>query len=198
MNKSEKRTLICASSNSHKILEMKAMLPKRYELKGLADIGYAKEIPETQNTIKGNAMQKVETLYGEINLDCFAEDTGLEVDALDGAPGVLSARFAGPEKDSARNMEKLLNLLESQADRSAQFRTVIALIWKGKRYVFEGIVRGIILESKKGISGFGYDPIFQPDGYDKSFGELSSDVKNEISHRAKAVIKLMDFLEDQS
>lgn len=189
------RRIVFATNNANKIREVQALLGKQYQFLSLADIGCAEEIPETTGTIPGNALQKashVNTNYGE---DCFSEDTGLEIDALGGAPGVDTAYYAGPQRSATDNMAKVLGELEKQTNRGAQFRTVIALILDGKEHLFEGIVRGKIALAPKGEGGFGYDPIFIPDGYDTSFAEMSPRDKNAISHRGRAVAKLQDFLQ---
>ena len=158
------------------------------------DIQCYDEIPETADTLEGNALQKARYIHTHFQTDCFADDTGLEVEALNGAPGVYSARYAGPGHDSEANMRKLLADLEGENNRKARFCTVIALILDGKEYLFEGIVNGRIIEEKKGSAGFGYDPIFVPDGYSQTFAELGDDIKNQISHRAMATHKLAEFL----
>ena len=161
---------------------------KKIELLSLKDINCHVDIPETADTLGGNARQKALYIYKNYGMDCFADDTGLEVEALNGAPGVFSARYAGEDHDSEANMQKLLRELK------AQFRTAICLIMNGKEYLFEGIVKGKIIEEKRGVTGFGYDPIFVPEGYDLTFAELGNDIKNTISHRARAVEKLCLFL----
>jgi XTP/dITP diphosphohydrolase len=186
--------LVFATGNTNKMREVAAMMPDGIAVKSLADIGLLGELPETQATIEGNAVQKANFVFENKWLNCFAEDTGLEVDALDGAPGVFSARYAGPEKNARANMEKVLQQLEGVANRSAQFRTVIALILSGQLHRFEGAVRGTIINSPRGAMGFGYDPIFRPDGYTQTFAELGDDVKNKISHRAKALNRMIEFL----
>jgi XTP/dITP diphosphohydrolase len=161
----------------------------------LKDIGCDVDIPETGTTLEENALQKAQYVYDHYHIDCFADDTGLEVDALDGAPGVYSARYAGGEgHDSEANMTKLLHELGENNNRKARFRTVIALILQGQVHEFEGIVNGEIIRERRGGEGFGYDPIFQPDGYDETFAELGNDIKNTISHRARATQKLCTFL----
>lgn len=187
--------LVFATSNPHKLEEIRQIIPNGIEISGLSDIGYTGELPETQDTIKGNAIQKAEALFGIYHTDCFAEDTGLEVDALDGAPGVHSARYAGDARSSDANMQKILREMKGAHDRSARFRTVIALILNGQMHTFEGIVEGTILGAPRGSGGFGYDPVFQPEGFDQSFGELPAETKNKISHRARATAKLIRFLE---
>ncbi len=196
--KNGKPTLVFASNNAHKLEEMRAILGDKFEIRSLEDIGCTVDIPETAGTLEGNALQKAEFVKKFYGFDCFADDTGLECNALGGKPGVYSARYAGEGHDSEANMNKLLNRLENATDRSARFRTVIALLYKGETHYFEGIVKGDISKHKSGNGGFGYDPVFVPEGYDKSFAELGSDVKNTISHRARAVEKLRDFLSPQS
>lgn len=192
-----KKKLVFATNNAHKLSEMSSILGDKIELLSLKDINCDVDIPETADTLEGNAILKSEYIYNNYNINCFADDTGLEVEALNGEPGVYSARYAdGESHDSMANMKKLLHKLENVENRSAQFRTVISLILDGKKYVFEGIVKGRISKERKGEKGFGYDPIFIPEGYDKSFAELGEDVKNKISHRAKAVEKLIDFLKE--
>ena len=189
-----KRKLVFATNNAHKLEEVAAILGDQVELLSLNDIGCQTDIPETAETLEGNALLKSSFIYNNYHLDCFADDTGLEVEALNGAPGVYSARYAGPGHDSEANMDKLLHEMENKKNRKARFRTVIALILNGKEYLFEGIVKGTIIEEKRGDQGFGYDPVFVPEGYDQTFAQLGSSVKNSISHRARAVIKLHDFL----
>lgn len=191
-----KRKLVFATNNAHKLEEIKAILGERVEILSLKDIGCDTDIPETANTLEGNASLKARYIYEHYGMDCFADDTGLEVEALDGAPGVYSARYAGEGHDSEANMRKLLVNLKQITDRKAQFRTVISLIEQGEEHQFEGIVKGCILEEKRGDSGFGYDPIFQPEGYDRSFAELGNDIKNRISHRARAVALLCNYLSE--
>ena len=167
------------------------------ELLSLKDINCHADIPETANTLEGNARQKAMYIYENYGMDCFADDTGLEVEALNGAPGVFSARYAGDGHDSEANMQKLLKELQGKENRKAQFRTAICLIMDGKEYLFEGIVKGEIIKEKRGGAGFGYDPIFVPEGHELTFAELGNDIKNTISHRAKAVEKLCTFLKGQ-
>lgn len=186
--------MIFVTNNTHKLQEVSAMLDGKMALQSLRDIGCTDDIPETADTLEGNALMKARYIHERYGTDCFADDTGLEVAALNGAPGVYSARYAGPGHDSEANMQKLLTNLEGKSDRRAQFRTVIALIKEGKEYLFEGIVTGTILEEREEGEGFGYDPIFRPDGYDHSFARLGDEVKNRISHRAHAVEKLVEFL----
>ena len=191
-----KKKLVVATNNAHKLEEIAAILGDEMELFSLKDINCHAEIPETADTLEGNARQKAMYIYENYGMDCFADDTGLEVDALNGAPGVFSARYAGDGHDSEANMQKLLKELEGKENRKAQFRTAICLIMEGKEYLFEGIVKGAIIEEKRGGAGFGYDPIFVPEGYDQTFAELGNDIKNTISHRAHAVEKLCKFLKD--
>lgn len=191
-----KRKLVFATNNAHKLEEIKAILGEQVEILSLKDIGCDTDIPETADTLEGNASLKARYIYEHYGMDCFADDTGLEVEALDGAPGVYSARYAGAGHDSEANMRKLLVNLKEITDRKAQFRTVISLIEQGEEHQFEGIVKGCILEEKRGDSGFGYDPIFQPEGYDRSFAELGNDIKNRISHRARAVALLCNYLSE--
>ena len=178
-----------------KLDEISAILGEKVELLSLKDIHCDIDIPETSDTLEGNAMLKAEYIYEHYGLDCFADDTGLEVEALNGEPGVYSARYAGGEGHNAEaNMQKLLQNMQGVQNRKAQFRTVICLITNGKKHLFEGIVKGEIIKEKRGGSGFGYDPIFMPEGYDKTFAELGNETKNKISHRALAVEKLCRFL----
>ena len=186
--------MVVATNNAHKLKEIAAILGQEIELLSLKDIQCYADIPETADTLEGNARQKAMYIYENYGMDCFADDTGLEVEALGGAPGVFSARYAGDGHDSEANMQKLLKELAGKENRKAQFRTVICLIRNGKEYLFEGIVKGEIIQEKRGGAGFGYDPIFVPEGYDLTFAELGDDVKNTISHRARAVEKLCQFL----
>ncbi|MGB1324406.1 MAG: non-canonical purine NTP diphosphatase [Flavobacteriaceae bacterium] len=185
--------IIFATNNQNKLKEVQAQLPDEIKLISLKDIGCYEDIPETQKTIEGNAIQKANYIKMKYNKDCFADDTGLEVMALNGAPGVHSARYAGPEKNSKKNIEKLLSSLEKTANRSAQFKTVIALHYKGELIQFEGICEGKITRTAKGSGGFGYDPIFKPSVKDKTFAELTLKEKNKIGHRGIAVAKLIAF-----
>ena len=186
--------LIFATHNQNKVLEISAILPSIIELKSLSDLNFTDQIPETSKTLKGNALIKARTIYNKFQRDCFADDTGLEVEVLNGAPGVYSARFAGNKKRDGDNIFKLLKELENQDNTKAQFRTVIALIYKHEEFTFEGIIKGKIINEIKGDNGFGYDPIFQPENYSLSFAEISTEEKNKISHRAIAFRKLVDFL----
>lgn len=190
-----KKKLVFATNNAHKLEEIKNILGDKVEILSLADIDCHTDIPETADTLEGNARQKAMYVYTHYGMDCFADDTGLEVDALEGAPGVHSARYASEKgHDSQANMEKLLREMEEKNDRKAQFRTIISLIEKGEEKQFEGIVRGEILRERKGNAGFGYDPVFRPKGYDKTFAELGNEIKNKISHRARAVAALCEYL----
>lgn len=201
--------IVFATNNQHKLQEIRDILGSEFEIVSLKDIGCDVDIPETGNTLEENAMQKAQYVYDHYNLSCFADDTGLEVEALNGEPGVHSARYAeGTDHDSEANMAKLLHNLEGKDNRKARFRTVIALIQKQdvcpcgctsikKVNRFEGIVDGSIATEKHGTAGFGYDPIFVPEGYDKSFAELGESIKNGISHRARAVAKLAEYLKQK-
>lgn len=173
------------------------MLSGQYAFQSLLDIGCIEEVPETSDTLEGNALQKARYVHSKYGFNCFSEDTGLEVDALDGAPGVITARYAGPQRDSSANMAKVLDGLSGKLDRRAQFRTVIALILDDKEYLFEGICRGQIANQLSGSDGFGYDPIFVPANSSLTFAEMSSTDKNAISHRGRALRKFIDFLSDQ-
>lgn len=191
--------IVFATNNSHKLEEIRQILGKSIEVLSLAGINCHEDIPETAPTIEGNAMMKARYVYDKYGTPCFADDTGLEVEALDGAPGVYSARYAGGEgHDSEANMRKLLHELEGKENRRAQFRTVIALIeqkdGKPVAHTFEGKIEGHISDEKRGTSGFGYDPIFVPEGYEQSFAELGNEIKNKISHRARAVARLAEYL----
>jgi len=191
--------IVFATNNSHKLEEIRQILGESIEVLSLADINCHEDIPETAPTIEGNAMMKARYVYDKYGTPCFADDTGLEVEALDGAPGVYSARYAGGEgHDSEANMRKLLHELEGKENRRAQFRTVIALIeqkdGKPVEHTFEGKIEGHISNEKRGTSGFGYDPIFVPEGYEQSFAELGNEIKNKISHRARAVARLAEYL----
>jgi XTP/dITP diphosphohydrolase len=188
------RRIVFATNNQHKLKEVQKLLKNSVELLSLKDIGFNEDIAEDYNTLEENASQKAWYIYNRFKTDCFADDTGLEVDALNGEPGVFSARFAGEHKSSTDNIKKLLENLKSASNRSAQFRTVISLILNGEEMRFEGIVRGNIIDSCIGSDGFGYDPIFVPDGYKQTFAEMDLDLKNEISHRGIAVKKLTSYL----
>lgn len=188
------KTLVFATNNLHKLEEVRDILGGSFRIASLKEIGCTDDIPETADTLEGNSLQKARYVKEKFGYDCFADDTGLEVEALGGAPGVFSARYAGPGHESEANMRKLLKELEGKMNRQAQFRTVVALILEGREYTFEGIVRGTILTERRGTAGFGYDPVFVPEGYAETFAEMGSEEKNRISHRARAVQKLADFL----
>jgi len=189
------KKLVFATNNPHKLEEIRAILGSKLEILSLADIGCDADIPETAETLEGNALIKAHYVYDNYKLDCFADDTGLEVDALHGLPGVHTARYAYPDRhDPEANMVKLLEALRENNDRNARFRTVIALIEKGKEHLFEGVVEGVIAREKSGTQGFGYDPVFIPEGNSNTFAELGEDIKNTISHRARAVQKLAEYL----
>ena len=191
----KKMKIVFATNNQHKLSEIRNILGNRFEVLSLTDIGCQKDIPENGQTLNENALIKAKYVYDTYRINCFSDDTGLEVEALGGAPGVYSARYAGGEgHDSEANMQKLLHNLENKDNRKARFRTVIALIIDGKVKTFEGIVNGEIIREKRGGEGFGYDPIFQPEGYNQTFAELGVDIKNQISHRAKASQKLAEYL----
>ena len=186
--------IIFATANLHKLQEGQQILGERFLLKTPADFGITENIPETSDTLKGNAIQKAMYVWERLHKPCFADDTGLEVDCLNGAPGVYSARYAGPGKDSSDNMRKLLSQMSGEKERSARFRCVVALIIDGKVTLFNGVCEGVITFSPTGMGGFGYDPVFKPAGFDKCFSELSSDEKNAVSHRGKAMRLLADYL----
>lgn len=197
--------IVLATNNQHKLQEIREILGDQFEILSLADIGCHEDIPETGNTLEANAHQKAEYVFDHYHIDCFADDTGLEVDALGGAPGVHSARYAeGTDHNSEANMAKLLRELGDNDNRKARFRTVISLIQMeggnpvcSREYQFEGVVEGRIDREKHGSEGFGYDPVFIPEGYDKSFAELGEEIKNQISHRARAVKKLAEWLKTE-
>ena len=190
--------IVFATNNKHKLQEIRQILGDEFEILSLGDIGCNVDIPETADTLEENAMQKAQYVFSHYHLSCFADDTGLEVDALGGAPGVFSARYAGEGHDSEANMTKLLAELGENNNRNARFRTVIALLLiQGDQVIqkeFEGIVNGEIIRQRRGTTGFGYDPIFLPEGYEETFAELGPEIKNKISHRARAVAKLASFL----
>jgi XTP/dITP diphosphohydrolase len=188
--------LIFASRNENKFLEIEKIIPKNIQLGNLNELNFYDEIPENEETIEGNATFKAEFIHSKFGVNVFADDTGLEVEVLNGKPGVHSARFAGIECNSNKNINKLLELLKNKKNRKARFKTIIVLIFKQQIYQFEGIVNGEILYKRKGKNGFGYDSIFKPKGFDKSFAELSIEIKNKISHRAIAMSKLIDFIKE--
>jgi len=186
--------LVFATNNLNKLKEVQSLIPKHIKLLSLKDIGCFEDVPETQITIEGNAIQKAEYVKAHYGFDCFADDTGLEVEVLDGEPGVYSARYAGEQRDADDNTNKLLKKLEHKSNRNAQFKTVIALHLNNKLETFTGICKGEITEFKQGQGGFGYDPIFKADNCDKTFAEISLEEKNAIGHRGKAIRLLVDFL----
>jgi XTP/dITP diphosphohydrolase len=186
--------IVFATNNANKILEIQSMLPESIEIISLESIGCHEEIPETADTIEENAIMKANYVTEKYGYDCFADDTGLEVDALNGEPGVFSARYAGEQRSAEDNMTLLLSNLEEKTNRKAQFKTVITLNLKGKQYLFTGIARGEITLERAGNQGFGYDPIFRPDGYQETFAQLPLETKNKISHRGKATVELIAFL----
>lgn len=186
--------LIFATNNQHKVEEIRAVLPPDFTIKTLKEAGIDVDIPEPHDTLQENAREKASTIYQLTGTDCFSEDTGLEVFSLDGEPGVKSARYAGEDKLFQKNIDKLLSKLEGKEDRTAQFRTVVCLMINGKEHFFEGICKGRILAEQKGGEGFGYDPVFVPDGADKTFAEMSLEEKNVFSHRRKAIDGLVLFL----
>ena len=186
--------ILFATNNAHKLKEVQAVLGPTFELVTPHDCGVDEEIPEEQPTLEGNASQKAHYLHARTGLDCFADDTGLEVEALGGAPGVHSARYATDGHDFAANNRLLLRNLEGQTNRRARFRTVISLLLGGEEHLFEGVVQGCIIDHEQGSEGFGYDPLFIPDGYDRTFAQMTTEQKNAVSHRARAVRKLADYL----
>jgi len=189
-----KKKFVFATNNAHKLEEVTAILGDKIELLSMKDIHCHADIPETADTLEGNALLKARYIFENYNMDCFADDTGLEVEALNGAPGVYSARYAGDAHNSEANMRKLLQDMEGIENRKAQFRTVFALIINGKEHLFEGIVKGEITKHRCGSSGFGYDPVFIPEGYTQTYAEMGNTLKNKISHRAVATDKLCNFL----
>jgi XTP/dITP diphosphohydrolase len=190
------RTLLFATGNPNKIREVNEMLSDSWNVRSILDIGIEEELPENQDTLEGNALEKARYIYEKTGLNCFSEDTGLEIDALGGAPGVYTARYGGGAKDPQANIRKALQELRDSSNRKARFRTVIALILGGEEYLFEGIAPGEIRHEPSGSGGFGYDPVFQPEGYGITFAEMDPATKNRISHRGQAVRKLVAFLKD--
>ncbi|MDZ7741428.1 MAG: non-canonical purine NTP diphosphatase [Bacteroidota bacterium] len=186
--------LVFATNNKHKLKEIREVLGNSVNILGLEDIGCTEALPEEQDTLEGNAHQKAEYIYKKYKVNCFADDTGLEVDALDGRPGVYSARYAGPEQDAKKNISKLLDELNGEQKRTARFKTVIALFMNENYYAFEGCIEGKIAHEQSGSDGFGYDPVFKPMGYERTFAEMPLKEKNRISHRAVATSKLAIFL----
>ncbi len=188
-------TLVFATNNKHKLEEVQALMGDKFQLKTLEEVGCFEDIPETGNTFEANASQKSRFIYEKFGLNCFSDDSGLEVDALNGEPGVFSARYSG-SRDSEANLQLVLDKLHGKAQRSARFRCVISLILNGKEYFFEGSVEGEITKERSGNAGFGYDPIFRPAGFDVTFADMNFDEKNSISHRGKAIERLVNFLKD--
>ncbi len=193
MKKISIENLVFATSNKYKVAEVNQLL-ENITIKSLTEIGCTEDVPETSDTIKGNAIQKAEYVYKHYNVNCFSEDTGLEIDSLNGAPGIYAARYAGPERDSQANIDLVLNNLNNNLNRKARFRTVIALVIDGTILSFEGIAEGHIANEMQGEGGFGYDPIFIPEGEERTFAQMSANEKNKISHRAKALKKLVEYL----
>lgn len=191
------KNIILATHNAHKVEEMSAILGDAFNIESLDDLEFTQEIPETGLTFQANAKQKATFVYQQFQRDCMADDTGLEVEALHGEPGVYSARYAGEPANSENNIAKLLSELKGKTNRKAQFRTVIALIYDNKTYFFEGSISGEITESPRGTNGFGYDSIFMPEGYEQTFGELDAEIKNTISHRGRAIEKLVKFINEK-
>lgn len=188
--------LVFATNNENKLKEIQQLLGASVNILSLSELGCFDDIPETGDTLEANALQKARYIHDRYGINCFADDTGLEVDFLNGAPGVYSARYAGEEKSAERNMDKILSELQGVAHREASFRTVVALIIDGEEFLFEGEVKGDILKSRQGEAGFGYDPIFQPAGYSASFAQMDMNEKNKISHRGRAVTKLVKYLKN--
>ncbi len=188
--------IVFATHNRHKSEEACQILGPRWTLRNLHDLGQTEEIPETADTLQGNALQKAQFVYDKYHLSCFADDTGLEVEALNGAPGVYSARYAGEHCSFADNVNKLLHEMQGKTNRRACFKTVVALILDGEAHFFEGRVDGTIIENPRGAEGFGYDPVFVPDGFSETFAEMSAEQKNKISHRGRAMAKLIEFLQN--
>ncbi len=191
------RKIVFATNNKHKLIEIKSILKDRFEILSLSDIGYNEDIPETGKTLSENASQKSHTIFKRFRIDCFSDDTGLDIDALNGEPGVYSARYAGEDASYDDNVNKVLQKLDGKKSRQGAFRTIVSLILDGKEHQFEGIVKGQITNEKHGNGGFGYDPVFKPDGFDITFAEMPSETKNKISHRAKAMEKLVVFLNNK-
>jgi XTP/dITP diphosphohydrolase len=188
------QSLVFATNNKHKIEEASHILYNKYHIISLKEIGYDKDIPETADTLEGNASLKAREIYNTFKKDCFADDTGLEVEALNGEPGVYSARYASDTNDFNANIEKLLKNLVDETNRKARFRTIVSLVINGTEKQFEGIINGVIINERRGTEGFGYDPVFIPDGYTITIAEMSPELKNKISHRAIALQKMADFL----
>ena len=186
--------LVFATNNPNKTKEIQELLPATIKILSLEKFNIKEDIPENQNTLEGNAHEKASYIYNKLGKNCFADDTGLEIDSLDGEPGVYSARYAGSSKDPRANMEKVLKKLENVANRQARFRCVIALIIDGQEKLFEGAINGTIIHEQRGSEGFGYDPVFLPNGYGQTFAEMPLELKNQISHRSQAINKLADYL----
>ena len=194
-SKQHRRRLVLATNNKHKVAEIRPLLARHYDLVTLEEVGCFEELPETGDTLEDNSLQKARYLYDHFQLPCIADDTGLEVEALDGAPGVYSARYAGTQRNSHDNIQLLLRNLEKKANRKAKFRTVITFIDDhGVAHTFEGVVDGVIIAEERGAEGFGYDPVFLPEGHEKTFAEMNLAEKNTLSHRARAVDRLIAFL----
>ena len=189
--------ILFATANLNKAFEIQKIVPEGFEILSLNDINFTDDIPETSSTIEGNALQKTKFIVNKFKIDCFSDDTGLEIEALDGEPGVYSARYAGLEKDPEKNMNLVLEKLKNCQNRKARFKTVIALYFNGETYLFEGIVNGIIRQEKSGHDGFGYDPIFEPENSGKTFAEMTIVEKNKISHRGRAFEKMVEFLKNE-
>ncbi len=191
-----KEKIVFATHNKHKLREVSSLLADKYNVIGLEDLGCYEDIPETADTFEGNALLKSSYVFEKYGYSCFSDDSGLEVSSLNNAPGVLSARYAGVDHDDEANNRKLLHELSDKTDRTAKFRTVISLILNGEKYYFQGEVTGQITLEPRGKAGFGYDPLFQPDGFEETFAELGDSIKNKISHRARAIQKLIEFLQN--
>lgn len=186
--------LIFASQNAHKVAEIQALMPAGIVLLGLSDVGHTAPLAEDGNTLEANALQKARFVYQQFGSNCFSDDTGLVVPALMGAPGVDSAHYAGPQRNASDNIQKLLKELQPSKNRAAHFKSVFALIWEGKEYLFEGVVKGTIVLAPRGQGGFGYDPVFQPENCHQTFAEMQQEEKNSLSHRARALEKMLDFI----
>lgn len=195
--KNGQTTLVFATNNAHKLEEIREILGEKFHIVSLKELGCQEDIPEEQDTLEGNALQKARYIRDKYKVNCFADDTGLEIEALGGEPGVYSARYAGDGHDSEANMRKVLDKMSGETNRRARFRTVIALLLEGQEHLFEGEVRGEILRERHGEGGFGYDPIFRPEGFTQSFAEMSLEDKNKISHRGRATEALRKFLNEQ-
>ncbi len=189
--------LIFATHNKNKAIEIQSIVPEGIQIITLDDLNCKEDIPETEKTLEGNAVLKSRFVVEKFHLNCFADDTGLEIEALNGEPGVYSARYAGEPCDSERNMQRVLDNLSEVENRNAQFRTVISLFWEGEMYLFEGVVKGRIVEEKRGEDGFGYDPIFEPENCGMTFAEMHLTEKNNLSHRSRALKKMVEFLQTQ-